>query len=205
MAALRLDEFAPDRRDDTLVQHREAVARQVAEAYRDGHAKGFAQGAEASAHEHAEQQDQLRGQFIEAVRDSQMTHQAAQRLVVASLLPVFEKLVTALAPDLAAAGLASGLRRQLASALEMRPKATPRIACAPELASGLTGALAEWEGRYEIETDPRLTPLEARLHWEDGFDVIDLARSLAQMQTIIAGFRSAMQTDAIEKEVKHAG
>ena len=36
-------------------------------------------------------------------------------------------------------------------------------------------ALADWQGRFEIRADTRLTPLEVELHWLDGFDRIDLA------------------------------
>ncbi len=184
MGNLKLEVFSPGA--EMEMAKREHIAQKVAEAYREGHAKGFAQGSEASAREHAEAQDQLRIQFVEALRDAQMSYAEAQTAVVASLIPVVRALTEGLAPSLAEAGLITELERQLKNVLEARPDLVPRISCAPELAAGIKAALPHFSERYTVDQDPRLTPLEARLAWDDGFDEIDIEACLSEMRKAVA-------------------
>lgn len=202
MAALKYETFAPESggQEATSVE----TARQVAQAYRDGHAKGFAQGAEASAREHADAQDQLRGQFIEALRDSQMTHSGAQQTILKSFFPVVEALVQSLAPKLATEGLFAQLLEHLETALEARPDIKPVIACAPELAAGVRSALATWDGKFDVQEDSRLTPLEASLNWDDGFDHINMDRALEEVSQAVSKFNTLIQTET-DEDIKHVG
>lgn len=174
------------------------IARRIAEAYREGHAKGFAQGTEASAREHADAQDQLRAQFIEVLRDSQVTQAVAEREVTASLVPLVTQLVSTLAPSLGRAGLAATLEAQLQDALRTRPDARPVVHCAPELADGVRKALSRFGARYEVQPDAGMTPLEARLTWADGFDEINVDRCLAAMTDIVARFADLNSTGTEE-------
>lgn len=202
MALLQLETFSPLGATETSAS--QETAKLIAKAYRDGHAKGFQQGADESAREHAEVQDQLRGQLIEALRDDAMEQHAAQTAAVASLLPVIDAMVNTLAPALAEAGFAEQLTTHLRTALDHRPNLRPVLHCAPEAAATLQAALTDWPVASEVVEDNRLTPLEAKLHWDDGFDHIDLDRCLAEMTESIARFRQALAPDQNE-DLSHVG
>ncbi|MEO0912208.1 MAG: hypothetical protein AAFY59_04360 [Pseudomonadota bacterium] len=203
MTGLQLEVFTPGA--EMEMAKREDLAQKVAEAYREGHARGFAQGAEASAKEHADAQDQLRAQFVEALRDAQIEQAEAQNHVLTSLLPLMLALTDTLAPALAEAGLVTALETQLKAALAKRPEAVPVISCAPELEAGIKSALQHMEGRFRVLPDLQLTPLEARLAWDNGFDEINLDACLAAMRAQIAQFAGAAQAPETEKETLHAG
>ncbi|MEO0387180.1 MAG: hypothetical protein AAF281_06570 [Pseudomonadota bacterium] len=203
MPNVKLEVFTPGA--EATEDRKRELARRIAEAYREGHGKGFAQGAEASAREHAEAQDQLRAQFVEALRDAQLTQSLAQREVIASLLPILEALTRALAPTLADAGFLAALEDRLRAALNTRPDPAPRVHCAPELEAGVRAALSQFSDRFELVPDTSLTPLEARLFWEDGFDEIDLDTCLDAMRDTIAAFRDAALGQTDRKESVHVG
>ena len=203
MSSLKLEVFTPGASD--IERRQEDIARRVAEAYREGHGKGFAQGAEASAREHAEAQDQLRSQFIEALRDAQLTHTLAQREVIESIFPLLEAMTETLSPILAESGLITELDALLRRALDSRPEIRPRITCAPELEKGVRLALSHFAERFDLEPDSRLTPLEARLHWDDGFDEINFQACLDAMQESITRFREATMTKPETEELADVG
>lgn len=203
MNGLKLEEFAPGA--EMEMAKRENLAQKVAEAYREGHARGFAQGTEASAKEHAAAQDQLRAQFVEALRDAQLEQAEAQSTVLTSLLPLMENLTRSLAPALAEAGLVTSLETQLKTVLAKRPEAVPVIFCAPELATGLKTALSHLEGQFRITEDAQLTPLEARLHWDNGFDEINLEACLTSMRAHIEQFTRATRALEEDEETAHVG
>ncbi len=173
MKSVLFQEFAPDGAP-TQDLPGESVDRQLARAWAEGHATGAREGAEASAAAHAESQDVLRAELVEVLRDQQIHRREAQAAVLRGVAPAVTAVVRRLAPRLAETGLAEHLGAALDEAFGARPEPVPVIRCAAESAQGLELALAGRSGHFRVETDPRLTPLEAELHWQDGFDAIDM-------------------------------
>lgn len=202
MASLRFETFSPD--GDTETSNSQEAAKQLAKAYRDGHAKGFIQGAEESAREHAEAQDQLRSQLIEALKDGQMTRQEAQASVTKSLFPLIDALVKALAPSLVDIGFPTELSDQLRKALEGRPNTKPVVRCAPDLVAPLEQSLSDWSGSFEVIPDTALTPHQAKIHWDDGFDHIDLDGCMTEIRQCLDRFSQSVAVDQ-EQEMSDVG
>lgn len=202
MAALKFETFAPAGATETSAS--KETGKLLAQAYRDGHSKGFAQGSEESAREHADAQGQLTAQFIESLKDRELDHNAAQRSVITSLFPLLDAIVGALSPNLAEIGFLDAIRTSLSTALDSRPGAKPSLKCAPELVETVNKAFAEWQGEFEIVVDNRLTPLEAQVHWEDGFDHVDLDGALAEMKQCISRYLGAIE-EPNDEELKNVG
>lgn len=191
MAALKFETFPPAGATESSAS--QETSKLLAQAYRDGHSKGFAQGSEESAREHADAQEQLTAQFIEALKDREIDHSATQRSVIASLFPLLDAIVTTLSPNLAEVGFLDLVRTSLSVALDSRPSIKPSLKCAPELVETVEKAFADWKGEFEIVVDNRLTPMEAQVHWEDGFDHIDLDSTLAEMKQSISRYLGAIE------------
>ena len=202
MAALKFDTFTPDGVSET--NREDDAATLIAQAFQDGHAKGFAQGCEESAREHADTQEQLRSQLIEVIKDHEQDHAQAQRGVITSLLPLVDNMVKTLAPNLAASGFMHELHEHLQAAIDSRPSAVPVITCAPELVSEIQAAFATWSGAFEVRGDNRMTPLEAQIRWDDGFDHIDLDRCLAELTQSIARFQQSLDINQ-DEELSNVG
>lgn len=200
---LSLEEFRPEGAPAGAAGGRDPGLRAALEAeYR----RGVADGTRASAAEHAEAQDQLRAALIETLQDGQMTRREIEAAAIRGLAAFAHALVTRIAPGLAEAGLADRVRDALARAFAARPDAAPRIRCAPDSSPALEAALEAWHGRYEIEPDPRLTPLEARINWAGGTDQIDPGAALAAIEAEIAALAPAADDDPeAQKDLSHAG
>jgi len=204
-ARLKLKVFSPqgeDPEDEKQVSEAEVEAARQA-----GFEAGFAEGAAASAEEHANAQDQLRAGFLEILRDGQMVRAEAQAQVMQGILPLVVSLVEHLAPTLARAGLAGHVETCLSRALSERPDLKPILCCAPEARAALERALVDWSGKYKFRTDPKLTPLEVELHWDDGFDRIDLASAI---DAVLADIKRLAGDDAedsaiTQETMRHAG
>lgn len=203
MSKVQLQVFSPGA--ELAIAQRESVAQKVAEAYRDGHSKGFAQGAEASAREHADAQDQLRSQFIEALQDGQASHQEAQARVIQSLGPLLGAMVDVLAPRLAEAGLKAEISAELETLMRTRPDVAPVLVCAPELAVGLKNVLEARGTPFHLREDPGMTPLEARIGWDDGFDTFDMSACLEAMKAKIDAYLAAALPETAKKETRDVG
>ena len=133
-------------------------------------------------------------------RDQQIRRQEAQAAVLRGVGPAVTAVIHRLAPRLAEAGLAEHVATALDEALETRPDPAPVIRCAAESAQGLERALAASTGRFAVETDPRLTPLEVELHWRDGFDSIDIAGLLAAIDRALETALSPPGNRDVEEE-----
>lgn len=169
---LRFEVFTPaDAPEQSAVPDYEARLRR---AWEDGHAAGFVAGAEAAARENAERQDQLRARMVEVLKDAILDRNAAQAQILGRIWPTVAALVGTLTPGLARAGFLELAERSLQEALRSRPTPHPTLQCAPEDEPALRLVLQKHEGLFTLAVDPVLTPLEAELHWADGFDRIDV-------------------------------
>ncbi|MSU91779.1 hypothetical protein GE300_19570 [Rhodobacteraceae bacterium 2CG4] len=178
------------------------VERQLAEAWDAGHAAGVQDGTEAAAKVHAEAQDQLRAALVEAIRDQRHGQLESQARILSGIAPLVRTLVARLAPGLARAGLADHVAEEVERALRERPDPAPTIRCAEESLPGLQQALAALGADCAVTADARLTPLEAQVHWDDGFQTIDLGGAVARLDRALAA-TAAPILDA--EEIRHAG
>ena len=67
----------------------------------------------------------------------------------------------------------------------------------------LTGALQSFGGEFTITGDPSLTPLEAQIHWNDGFDHVDLGHTLQEISRALELFDPARPDSAAKEETRH--
>ena len=197
MRALKLQSISPGEEERVARSAaREAVLKATFER---GYAEGFAAGAEASADEHSAAQDQLRIQFVEALKDAELSHAEARHDVLRAIYPTIEALIKRMAPVLAEGSAHLEIMEHIERALEHAPAGELVVVCAPDLEQGLKVALENRAVGVQVETDASLTPLEARLKWAEGFDHIDFDQPLKQIEGILARFRNVlMAPDAAE-------
>ncbi len=200
MSSIKFETFAPNEAETTA--NAEKMMQRMRSAFEEGRRRGFAEGAAASAEEHAAAQDQLRSQFIESLNDQRMSHEEARLEVTRTILPTLQALVSKLAPTLARAGLAGIVEETLTEAMRTAPTARPVIHCAPELAEGIRASLAEHDGSFDLAADNRLTPLEARVSWDEGFTHIDLETCIRRIE---AGIDTFAETLTRDEEDRHVG
>jgi hypothetical protein len=187
MNAFRLQTFAPDPEAAAPRLSPREVAAAREEAWRAGYLAGEAAATEA----HLDDQSRLTSAFVEALCDARLTNEAARRHVAASLAPMVGAIVAALTPALAEAGLAAEVVARVEAALAAAPEARPRLRVAPELAPVIRGLLAERGLVATVEPAPELMPREAVLHWEQGFDRIDLDACAAELRGVVAAHLDA--------------
>jgi flagellar biosynthesis/type III secretory pathway protein FliH len=214
MSALKLAsfDFAPDQASE-----RKTSAAQVMAARQEGFEDGFRQGAEASAREHAERQDQLRAQMVEALLDIHHIQAELGARQLASMNQVLQRIVGTMLPPLAASALLPGVANLLREAFDSAPSAQLVLRCAPDTLPALQALAATTQGRVAFRPDPRLTPLEIRLEWDDGFDGLNLDRLAYEIVAAVERF-SELATEVLmpedapattlpesAQEVRHAG
>ncbi|MHA3978350.1 FliH/SctL family protein [Halovulum sp. GXIMD14794] len=193
--------FSPDLDEEPLAPEPDDIGRQLAEAWERGHAAGIQAGTEAAAKVHAEAQDQLRAALVETIGDQRMAQVEVQARVLADIAPMIRNLVARLAPELARAGLADQVAAEVETALRTRPEPAPIIRCSVESVAQLELALRDF-GAISIQADPRLTPLEAEVHWDDGFEAIDFGAAIARLDAALAELATG---DTPQEEIRHAG
>jgi hypothetical protein len=198
MSAFRLQTFAPEPDDGPRLSGRELAALRE-ESYRAGWLAGQAAATEA----HLDEQARLTSELVEALCDARLTNEAARRHVAASLAPLARAIVAALTPALAEAGLAAEAVARVEAALAAAPEARPRLRVAPELAGVIRGLLAERGLVATVEIGPELTPREAVLHWDQGYDHIDLDACADELRACVAAH---LEPDGEERhDVRRAG
>ena len=181
MSAFRLQIFEPAGAEaESAAERALAVARE--EAWRAGFLAGQAAAAEANLADQA----RLTSEFVEALCDARLSNEAARRHVAASLAPFAGAIVAALTPALAEAGLAAEAVARVEAALAAAPDARPLLRCAPEVVPVVRGLLAERGLAATVEPAPELTIREAALHWEQGYDRIDLDACAAELRACVS-------------------
>jgi|GEM_PF-6307689 len=181
-----LEEFASGPKGRAAMEEAaaEALDTQLKAAWAEGHAAGQQAGAEAAAKAHAEDQARLRQSLVEAIQDRKQENIEVQQNVLRDIGPFVRTLIGHLTPRLAVTGLADHIGGAVAAALAARPDPVPVVRCSPETAEALEIALADWEG-LRLTADPALTPLEAEVHWDNGYDSINISTLLNQLDTAL--------------------
>jgi flagellar biosynthesis/type III secretory pathway protein FliH len=181
MSAFRLQTFEP-----TAAREPKISARDLAEARDAAWREGFLAGQSAATEAWLADQARLTSDFVEAMADAQMTHEAARRHVAAGLAPLLRAICAALTPALAEAGLAAEIAARVERALAAAPEGRPRLRVAPERVQALRGVLAERGLAATVEAAPELLPREAELHWDHGFDRIDLDACAEEIRACVS-------------------
>ncbi len=184
MSVYRLETFTPA--DGGARARRDPVEARV-EAVREAawHA-GFLEGQAMATEANLDDQTRLTAAFIETLADARVSNEAARHHVVASVAPMIEALVEAVAPTLADAGLAAEIARLVERALLQVPAARPRLRLAPELCDRIEAALRERGLAATLEEAPELLPREAQIFWDQGYDHLDLDACIAHVRACIA-------------------
>ncbi len=186
MNGFRLETFAPHGAAGTAAAQPPITPAALAAAEQAAYEAGYLDGHGSASEAHLADQARLTSDLVEALSDARLTNDAARRHVMASIAPLIRALAGAIAPALAAAGLAGEVAARVEAALGAVPGATPRLICAPEQRAALEAALAARMLSARIEADPRLLACEVELHWDEGFDRIDLEACAAEVIGCIA-------------------
>jgi hypothetical protein len=162
------------------------VRRRIEVACEEARAAGWLEGQAAATDAHLADDARLSSDLIEALEDARLTNEAARRHVMASVAPLIETLFTAVAPSLADAGLVAEIERLASRALAAAPEARLRLRCAPEVAPRVEAVLRERGVEGNVEPAPTLLPREARIHWDQGYDGLDLDACIASIRESLA-------------------
>lgn len=196
MSAFRFETYPPS--DAGLAPRRPSPRDREIEAVREAaYRAGYLDGQAAASEALLDEQGRLTSDFVEALEDARMTNEAARRHVAASLAPVASAICTALTGVLAASGLAAEVAGRVEHALSTAPDARPRLRCAPELVATLRGILAERGLTAAVEPAPEMLPREVTLHWEQGFDRIDLEACAEEIRACIERHLEASAEDNV--------
>jgi flagellar biosynthesis/type III secretory pathway protein FliH len=173
----------------------------------DGYESGYQAGAAAAAQSHAEDQARLTANLVESLTDLQQTRQESLLSTLASAHALIRAVITQLTPRLAELGLADQVSAAVSTALESCPAPAPLIRCAPEAMTALQNALRDWEG-LRLQPDPAMTPHEAEVHWDDGFDAINVTGLIRHVDTALAdlaGPATPSHPHDLEEKTRNAG
>ncbi len=183
MTAFRLETFIPR---TGASGSEDAVQARIDAAREEARAAGWLEGHAAATDAHLADDARLSSELIEALEDARLTNEAARRHVMASVAPLIETLFSAVAPSLAEAGLIGEIERLAARALDAAPEARLRLRCAPELAPRVGAVLRGRAVEASVEPAPTLMPREARIHWDQGYDRLDLDACIADIRDSLA-------------------
>lgn len=182
MNGYRFETFEPQARG----RHPTAAERRLEADREEAYHAGFMAGQSMATEAYLDEQNRLTSALIEAIGDARVTNEAARHHVASSVFPMIEAIATAIAPALADAGLAQEIARLVERALAHVPEARPRLRCAPEVVETVAACLADRGLAATVEEGPDLLPREAELHWDQGYDRLDLDACLAQIRACIA-------------------
>ncbi|MEM9737435.1 MAG: hypothetical protein AAF908_12655, partial [Pseudomonadota bacterium] len=117
--------------------------------------------------------------------DAAFTRQAAEAELDQALRRTAMALLRAVAPALAERGLAEEISDAVAKVALDLPATELRVTVPAERRDRLTEVLQAQHLPVEVAADPEMTGLTARVHWQGGFDAIDLDRCLAEAEAAI--------------------
>ncbi|SFI13495.1 hypothetical protein [Albimonas pacifica] len=161
----------------------EPIETLLARARGEGRAAGFEEGV---AHAEAQGQAALRmilSDLSEQLADALHARVEQEQALDRAARDLAEALLAGVAPALARQGLAAEVAAAVTEALRVArasPDAAPlRVRVGPGQVEAVRAALAEGGLGTQVDADPELGDLSARLDWADGEDDIDLEAALA--------------------------
>ncbi len=189
MSGFRLQTFLPETDGaEAAASAQKFSERDLERARAEAFEAGYLDGHAAATDSHLKDQSRLTGDLAEALHDARLTNDAARRHVAASLGPMIAAFVEAVVPTLAAEGLAAEVAGRVERAVLALPAAIPRLICAPEVRPAIEALLAARDLAGVVEGNPRLMTREVELHWDEGFDRLDLDACVAQVRACIASY-----------------
>jgi hypothetical protein len=93
--------------------------------------------------------------------------------------------------------------RRVEIALAAAPECRPRLRCAPEMVETIRGVFAERGLAASVEAAAEMMPREAELHWDHGFDRIDLEACGAELRACIAAHLGEAEGDMDDERRRH--
>ncbi len=198
---LTLDTFEPV---EPIKERRKGVTADFVRALeRKAYERGVKDGAAASALEFEQMQNRLSSRMIEVLEDNRLTYQEAKTQAVSALAGAYSTLILQHIPKLQEAGLLAQARTLLTDALKSGGDPVPKVICAPEMADRLRTALEDFAGRFVIEENPTMTPMELTVLWDDGYDRIDMTALSRTLLDLLGLDSTEMTADTAEKDMTH--
>lgn len=173
----------------------EALETLLAKARGKGRADGFAEGV---AMAEARAETELRmvlGTVMEQITDAGLMRQSVETEVAEAVERICTALFCAIAPSLAAAGYLAEVAAAVSDALRRAPDAKLVVVVPPAHGQRVSDALALEHLAVRVDEDPHLEGFAARIHWQDGFDAIDLDACIEEAK---AALRAHLTTDQQE-------
>jgi len=186
MSAIRLEKFLHPVRPNAVA--RIVSPEEIEEIRKEAYENGVRDGADAASAAFSTTQSQTLARIHEVIGDAFLVREEAHRTALSSLRPLVLSLLQALAPALAK----TGLSYEVADAVEYVVRTAPGDSLTifvsaedkPEIESLFTNSSTQ----LEILVDPDLAPQQARIGWNDGFDLIDLAANKQAVEDSINAY-----------------
>ncbi|MEM8569619.1 MAG: hypothetical protein AAGG56_01810 [Pseudomonadota bacterium] len=187
MSSFRFEEFTLEKKNEKKDQEKRAeIAAMIEQARSEGYSEGYLAGQAEATENHLADQGRLTSQLVEAIGDAGMTNEAARRHVSATVAPLIEAVAKAIAPSLAQSAMVGEIGRIVSDAVESAPDARPLVYCASELIAPLQRLIDEHELSAQVEEDPGLLPLEAKIFWDQGYDHLRLDTCIDRILEVIS-------------------
>ncbi|MEX0969311.1 MAG: hypothetical protein WD046_02565 [Paracoccaceae bacterium] len=186
MSALKLETFRPHALE---VEDDGFLSPVAAQSLREtAYAEGVKAGAASASAAFEAEKTRLLGPIREALQQAERSQTEAHMAALSSLRPLLDTLIATILPPLAYEGLIAELRMVLLAAATRAPNASFVLQLAPENTAAIGAVLHDTPTNFRITAAPELGPLEAQLHWEDGFEAIDLRQVLNEAHATCARF-----------------
>lgn len=201
MSALKLEIFRP--RTDEAEEDGYLSPEAARDLRETAYAEGVKAGAASASAAFEAEKIRLLGPILDALHRAERSQTEAHMAALSSLRPLLDTLIATILPPLAYDGLIAELRQLLVAAARSAPNASLTLYLAPENTEAIGAVLQDVPANFRISPAPELGALEAQLHWQDGFETIDLNQVLnAAHATCARFFARPADTDQSEMTLK---
>ena len=192
-------ESAPDPAPPKPAEEQESIETQLAKARGKGRADGFAEGV-AMAEARAETELRMVLSAIsEQIKDADLINRGAHDQIVASVEKITSTLFRAIAPALSRSALLAEIEATVRDALQRVQASKLVVIVHPDRATQVAETLEREGLSIRIDEDADLSSLSARVHWQGGFDAIDLdhciGSALEMLETHCAAAKAEPSTE----------
>jgi len=189
MAVLKLESFSHDVEIRKGISQFESFEALRQNAYNDG----VKNGAEAATRAFEAEKLRTLGPILEALNDMAFSQIEARHVLLTSLKPMIESLVSAVLPHCARQGLASEIEAIITAACEKSPQSRIIIQVAPDAVAAISAMLAPAKADFIVKGDEALDALRAKISWQGGYDALNLDAALSDMRAVVDDFFSPAQ------------
>lgn len=158
----------------------------LAKARGAARAEGFADGvAQAENNIDRELENQL-ASLATTIEVAQADRQATTKEMTENLHKIVSIFLNAIAPHFGEAALIDEIAEVLTKAVHKMPEETLRIEVCPDISETVSSKLEQHGLSCAIMSNGALTKSEARIHWQGGFDSIDMNSAISSAKSILA-------------------